>query len=161
MQNWRRTGVAGHRGGVVGGPDTRREKVGLGVGRLQLPFLLGYRSPEELAALVKAELGFLESCLRVNPKSYGTWHHRCWLLSRLPEPNWARELELCARFLEADERNCTCPRKPRGSHILVLGPQSGEDYAGSSPSIHFGSAERDGGARCSLCSLHQGITRAL
>lgn len=114
---------------------------------------------------MKAELGFLESCLRVNPKSYGTWHHRCWLLSRLPEPNWARELELCARFLEADERNCTCPQscpyKPHVSHILVLGPQSGEGYAGSSTSIRFGSAKRDGRARCSLCCLHRGITRAL
>ncbi|KAL0602780.1 Geranylgeranyl transferase type-2 subunit alpha, partial [Plecturocebus cupreus] len=66
------------------------------------------KSPEELAALVKAELGFLESCLRVNPKSYGTWHHRSWLLGRLPEANWARELELCARFLEVDERNFHC-----------------------------------------------------
>jgi len=66
------------------------------------------KSPEELAALVKTELGFLESCLRVNPKSYGTWHHRSWLLGRLPEPNWARELELCARFLEVDERNFHC-----------------------------------------------------
>uniref|UniRef100_A0A2K6TAA0 Geranylgeranyl transferase type-2 subunit alpha n=1 Tax=Saimiri boliviensis boliviensis TaxID=39432 RepID=A0A2K6TAA0_SAIBB len=66
------------------------------------------KSPEELAALVKAELGFLESCLRVNPKSYGTWHHRSWLLGRLPEPSWARELELCARFLEVDERNFHC-----------------------------------------------------
>lgn len=88
-------------------------------------FLLGHRSPEELDALVKAELGFLESCLRVNPKSYGTWHHRCWLLGRLPEPNWARELELCARFLEVDERNCTCPQscshRPHLPHIPVLG----------------------------------------
>lgn len=77
-----------------------------------LPSPSEHRSPEELATLVKAELGFLESCLRVNPKSYGTWHHRCWLLSRLPEPDWARELELCARFLEVDERNCTCLQVP-------------------------------------------------
>lgn len=68
---------------------------------------------------MKAELGFLESCLRVNPKSYGTWHHRCWLLGRLPEPNWARELELCARFLEVDERNCRWP------YVLALGLHSG------------------------------------
>lgn len=77
--------------------------------------------------MVKAELGFLESCLRVNPKSYGTWHHRCWLLSRLPEPNWARELELCARFLEVDERNCTCLQilSPclHLPHVPVVGPQ--------------------------------------
>lgn len=95
---------------------------------------------------MKAELGFLESCLRVNPKSYGTWHHRCWLLSRLPEPNWARELELCARFLEADERNCTCPQscpyKPHAPPLLALGPQSREEYAGSSTNIYFGSAEK-------------------
>ncbi|XP_038597225.1 geranylgeranyl transferase type-2 subunit alpha [Tachyglossus aculeatus] len=66
------------------------------------------RSPEELEALVAAELGFLERCLRVNPKSYGTWHHRCWLLARLPRPDWARELDLCARFLDSDERNFHC-----------------------------------------------------
>ncbi|ETE64468.1 hypothetical protein L345_09764, partial [Ophiophagus hannah] len=36
-------------------------------------------SPEEMQALCKAELAFLECCLRVNPKSYGTWHHlHCW-----------------------------------------------------------------------------------
>lgn len=78
---------------------------------------------------MKAELVFLESCLRVNPKSYGTWHHRCWLLGRLPEPNWARELELCARFLEVDERNCMCPsfclHSPQVPYSLVLGTQEG------------------------------------
>lgn len=81
-----------------------------------------------MAALVKTELGFLESCLRVNPKSYGTWHHRCWLLGRLPDPNWSRELELCARFLEVDERNCTCLLIL--SHLVVLGPQESPELGG-------------------------------
>lgn len=84
---------------------------------------------------MKAELGFLESCLRVNPKSYGTWHHRCWLLGRLPEANWARELELCARFLEVDERNCTCPQilslqpspAPRSGTRASVRPRVGRD----------------------------------
>ncbi|XP_067389174.1 geranylgeranyl transferase type-2 subunit alpha isoform X2 [Emydura macquarii macquarii] len=65
-------------------------------------------SPEEMQALCRGELSFLESCLRVNPKSYGTWHHRAWLLGRVPHPDWAWELELCARFLESDERNFHC-----------------------------------------------------
>ncbi|KAK9398275.1 geranylgeranyl transferase type-2 subunit alpha [Crotalus adamanteus] len=65
-------------------------------------------SPEEMQALCKAELAFLECCLRVNPKSYGTWHHRCWVMGHVPEPDWARELELCGKFLEIDERNFHC-----------------------------------------------------
>lgn len=65
-------------------------------------------TPDEMQALYKAELSFLESCLCVNPKSYGTWHHRCWVMEHIPEPDWVRELELCGKFLESDERNFHC-----------------------------------------------------
>ncbi|XP_044129180.1 geranylgeranyl transferase type-2 subunit alpha isoform X2 [Bufo gargarizans] len=66
------------------------------------------RSDEEMGSLYVAELSFLESCLRVNPKSYGTWYHRCWIMQHMPEPDWSRELTLCNRFLEIDERNFHC-----------------------------------------------------
>ncbi|CAM4644895.1 unnamed protein product [Lepidochelys olivacea] len=70
--------------------------------------LEGEGSPEETQSLCRGELSFLETCLRVNPKSYGTWHHRCWVMGHVPHPDWARELELCAKFLESDERNFHC-----------------------------------------------------
>uniref|UniRef100_X2A7L7 Geranylgeranyl transferase type-2 subunit alpha n=1 Tax=Capitella teleta TaxID=283909 RepID=X2A7L7_CAPTE len=54
------------------------------------------------------ELYFLEQCLKVNPKSYGSWQHRCWTMENHTKPDWTRELKLCNKFLEYDERNFHC-----------------------------------------------------
>uniref|UniRef100_A0A8C6SGP5 Geranylgeranyl transferase type-2 subunit alpha n=1 Tax=Neogobius melanostomus TaxID=47308 RepID=A0A8C6SGP5_9GOBI len=61
-----------------------------------------------LETIYDSELHFLESCLKVNPKSYGSWFHRGWVSSRLPRPNWVRELSLCDRCLSLDDRNFHC-----------------------------------------------------
>ncbi|XP_059612784.1 geranylgeranyl transferase type-2 subunit alpha [Phlebotomus argentipes] len=63
---------------------------------------------EELKDLHKGDLLFTEQCLQVNPKSYGAWHHRGWILETRPDPDWKRELELCTRYLKLDERNFLC-----------------------------------------------------
>ena len=68
--------------------------------------MLNSRPAEEMQELFTQELNFLESCLRNNPKSYGTWHHRCFVMDTMPRPNWKHELQLCNLFLEYDERNC-------------------------------------------------------
>lgn len=64
------------------------------------------RNEDEMQKVYESELSFLESCLKMNPKSYGSWHHRCWVSTRLPRPEWARELSLCDRCLSLDDRNC-------------------------------------------------------
>ncbi|XP_021239088.1 geranylgeranyl transferase type-2 subunit alpha [Numida meleagris] len=52
---------------------------------------------------VPEELSFVGRCLGVNPKSYGAWHHRAWVLRSHPQPG--AERALCDRLLEADPRN--------------------------------------------------------
>uniref|UniRef100_A0A8C4EU19 Geranylgeranyl transferase type-2 subunit alpha n=1 Tax=Dicentrarchus labrax TaxID=13489 RepID=A0A8C4EU19_DICLA len=66
------------------------------------------KDEDEVQKIYEAELSFLESCLKVNPKSYGSWHHRGWVSARLPRPDWARELSLCDRCLSLDDRNFHC-----------------------------------------------------
>uniref|UniRef100_A0A673B370 Geranylgeranyl transferase type-2 subunit alpha n=1 Tax=Sphaeramia orbicularis TaxID=375764 RepID=A0A673B370_9TELE len=66
------------------------------------------KDEDEVQKIYEAELFFLESCLKVNPKSYGSWHHRGWVSARLPRPDWARELSLCDRCLSLDDRNFHC-----------------------------------------------------
>lgn len=49
------------------------------------------------------EIGLMQ-----NPKSYSAWFYRCWILENVASsPDWKRELNLCEKFLEIDERNCT------------------------------------------------------
>ncbi|XP_059690590.1 geranylgeranyl transferase type-2 subunit alpha [Gavia stellata] len=62
--------------------------------------------PPDPADWVPGELAFVGGCLGVNPKSYGAWHHRGWVLRRAPVPPPApAERALCDRLLAADPRN--------------------------------------------------------
>lgn len=82
------------------------------------------RDEDEIQKIYEAELSFLESCLKVNPKSYGSWHHRGWVSVRLPRPDWARELSLCDRCLSLDDRNCEYPEIWIILYFVVILPQS-------------------------------------
>ncbi|XP_069735175.1 geranylgeranyl transferase type-2 subunit alpha [Phaenicophaeus curvirostris] len=62
--------------------------------------------PAQAEDWVQSELAFAGACLAVNPKSYGAWHHRIWVLARAPPPSPVPgERQLCERLLGADPRN--------------------------------------------------------
>lgn len=52
------------------------------------------------------EISLTEQCLISNPKSYGAWHHRFWILDHHPKPNWQKEFDLCIKYSALDDRNC-------------------------------------------------------
>ncbi|CAB3231014.1 unnamed protein product [Arctia plantaginis] len=60
---------------------------------------------EELPQQYDAELHLTEYCLKTNPKSYGAWHQREWVLTTRNDPDWQKELSLCNMYLKLDERN--------------------------------------------------------
>ena len=70
---------------------------------------------------LEPELKLTAHCLQRNPKSYATWFHRKWALvyymsgKSQEHQHWTKmksifqsELELCAQFLQLDERNFHC-----------------------------------------------------
>lgn len=61
---------------------------------------------DDLIQFLENEIRLTEQCLLVNPKSYGSWHHRYWVLMKHPKPNWENEFILCTKYLKVDDRNC-------------------------------------------------------
>lgn len=59
---------------------------------------------DEAVQAVEHELGLTEKALMKNPKSYSTFHHRKWIVSR-GFCSLEHELVLVERLLDADERN--------------------------------------------------------
>lgn len=62
-------------------------------------------SPASKSALSATELELSQKALLRNPKCYGAWHHRLWVLDQGASDPQA-ELQVCGKMLEMDARNC-------------------------------------------------------
>eukprot|EP00002_Diphylleia_rotans_P027555 TRINITY_DN5529_c0_g2_i1.p1 TRINITY_DN5529_c0_g2~~TRINITY_DN5529_c0_g2_i1.p1 ORF type:complete len:322 (+),score=76.25 TRINITY_DN5529_c0_g2_i1:75-1040(+) len=66
-------------------------------------------APDTRAKAYQEDLSLTERALAKNPKSYNAWYHRKWLNDRYStDCDWARELSLCNKLLDMDNRNFHC-----------------------------------------------------
>ena len=75
------------------------------------------------------ELALSAEGIRKNPKSYGAWHHRVWVLGQRAEVDLHHELELCGQLLRQDARNFHCWNYRRHVAGLLGEPQAAEELA--------------------------------
>lgn len=61
---------------------------------------------ESLINYLEDEIKLTQESLKANPKSYGSWHHRYWILLNHPKPNWQNEFNLLNKYFSMDDRNC-------------------------------------------------------
>eukprot|EP00605_Chrysophyceae_sp_TOSAG23-4_P001493 GSChrysophyteH1.ASY1.ANO1.1634.1 assembled CDS len=62
---------------------------------------------EQIANIRDEELRLSTDAILKNPKAYGAWWHRCWIIQRFCT-DYEAELNLCSEFLNQDQRNFHC-----------------------------------------------------
>lgn len=66
------------------------------------------RISSELGSIIRdQELNLSKEAIMKNPKAYGAWWHRIWVMQRFAS-DYQQELKLCSQFLDADQRNFHC-----------------------------------------------------
>ena len=104
------------------------------------------RSEESKLQLLQSEVQLTEDIIREkDPKCYAVWHHRRWLFQkwlrllslscRRPALLTEREIMLCERMLQADQRNFHC-----WNHWMLVTARSVE---GSPLGVHMGPYQRE------------------
>lgn len=82
---------------------------------------------------LESELALTQAALQRNPKAYGAWMHRKWILQHVRAPSKAlqSELLLTTQFLKLDERNFHCWNYRRFVVGCLSDSQAGNDaYTG-------------------------------
>ncbi|TMW61269.1 hypothetical protein Poli38472_013732 [Pythium oligandrum] len=79
-------------------------------------------TPEEIA---KTELKLTFEAIQRHPKSYSSWFQRQWIVDKGLCPDLKKEIALCNRLLDLDERNFHCWNYRR--HVCQLAGVSRED----------------------------------